>query len=145
MSAHDADLDLSRPAHNGVYFVDEADLDTMATAAARAELGVCRVDLAACHDKAGLLRRMAGALPLPADFGHNWDALYDSVNDLEWLEGEGYLLLFDHADELRSASEEDFDALLDILDEASEEWQDGNVPFFAFFAMPESAFNNPDF
>ena len=46
---------------------------------------------------------------------------------------------------LREASEEDFDILLDILDEAAETWQEDGKPFFAFFAMPESAFNDPDF
>ena len=137
MSAHDVDLDLTRPAHNGVYFVDEADLDTMATAAAHAELGVCRVDLAACHDKAALLRRMADALPLPADFGHNWDALADCLRDPSWRPAWGHALLFGHADALRRADEPGFDTLLGVLDDATTFATEQDRPFFAFLALPD--------
>lgn len=137
MSAHDADLDLSRPAHNGVYFVEQADLDTMAAAAARAELGVCRIDLAACRDKAALLRRMADALPLPADFGHNWDALADSLRDPSWRPAWGHALLFGHADTLRRADETGFDTLLGVLDDAATFATEQDRPFFAFLALPD--------
>lgn len=137
MSAHDVDLDLTRPAHNGVYFVDEADLGTMTAAAVRAELGVCRIDLAACRDKSGLLCRMADALPLPADFGHNWDALADCLRDPSWRPAWGHTLMFGHADALRRADETSFDTLLGVLDDAATFATEQDRPFFAFLALPD--------
>jgi RNAse (barnase) inhibitor barstar len=145
MSDQDYDIDLTDPSAGGVFFVVEDDLAPLAAQGKEHGLFVARTSLRGCAGKDDLLRRLRESLRLPADFGDNWDALYDSVSDLEWLEGQGYLLLFDHADELRAANEEDFDALLDILDEAAEEWQEDDVPFFAFFAMPESAFNDPGY
>ncbi|MEW9572566.1 barstar family protein [Rhodanobacter sp. Si-c] len=137
MSAYDVDLDLSRSAHNGVYFVDEFDLDTMATAAAREELGVCRIDLAGCRDKTELLGRMAAALPLPADFGHNWDALADCLRDPSWHPAWGHALLFGHAAALRQADETNFDTLLGVLDDATTFAAEQDRPFFAFLALPD--------
>ena len=61
----------------------------------RAELALCRIDLAGCRDKAALLRRLAFALPLPADFGDNWDALADCLRDPAWQPAWGHVLLFD--------------------------------------------------
>ncbi|HKR75120.1 MAG TPA: barstar family protein [Rhodanobacter sp.] len=137
MSTHDADLDLSRPAHDGVYFVDEADLDTMAKAAASTDLAVCRLDLAGCGDKAELLRRMAVALSLPADFGHNWDALADCLRDPSWRPAWGHALLFGHAEALRRADEASFDTLLGVLDDAATFATEQERPFFAFLALPD--------
>lgn len=148
MSNQDYDIDLTDPAAGGVFFVVEEDLAPLTAQGTERGLFVARTSLRGCTGKDDLLRRLRESLRLPADFGDNWDALYDSVSDLQWLDGQGhqgYLLLFDHADELRAANEEDFDALLDILDEAAEEWQEDEVPFFAFFAMPESAFNESDY
>lgn len=145
MTDQDHDIDLTDPSAGGVFFVVEEDLGPLAAQGTAQGLFVARTSLRGCTGKDELMRRLRFSWQLPADFGDNWDALSDCVRDLAWLQGEGYLLLFDHADELRDANEEDFDILLDILDEAAEEWQEDEKPFFAFFAMPESAFNDPDF
>ena len=145
MTPQDHDIDLLDPDAGGVFFVIEEDLDPLGAQGSSQGLFVARTSLKGCTGKDELLRRLKTSWRLPAEFGDNWDALADAVNDLDWLEGTGYLLLFDHADDLREASEEDFDILLDILDEAAENWQEDSKPFFAFFAMPESAFNDPDF
>jgi len=141
MSTPGFDLDLSRPAMNGVYFVGTDDLGRLARAAAREELRVCRTDLAGCRDKNELLRRLAASLQLPASFGHNWDALADCLRDLGWIPAWGYALLFDHADELRQAAEADYDILLGILDDAATFGGDHEMPWFAFLALPDSAFD----
>jgi len=36
--------------------------------------------------KAELLAFLAQAIPLPAYFGHNWDALEECLTDLDWLD-----------------------------------------------------------
>jgi RNAse (barnase) inhibitor barstar len=139
MNAHPLDPDLTRPSQNGVYFVGDADLARLAGAATRAELAACRIDLAGCNDKAGLLQHLAKALSLPADFGDNWDALADSLRDLAWLPADGHVLLFKHVDELQHADAQNFDVLLGILDDAATFAQDADRPFFAFLTLPANA------
>ncbi len=142
MSARRFDPDLTRPTQSGVYFVGTDDLDRLAATALRDELRVCRTDLSGCHDKDELLRRLVVSLELPASFGHNWDALADCLRDLRWIPAWGYVLLFEHADELRRAAEADFDILLGILDDAATFGCDHDVPWFAFLALPDDAFEN---
>ncbi|MBE1162699.1 barstar family protein [Dyella acidiphila] len=142
MSAEGA-LDLTQAHDGGVYFVDAADFDALAAAAEEGNLYVCRADLAGCHDKSDLLRRMAMALKLPAGFGHNWDALVDSLRDLGWLHGIGHALLLDHASDLRQAAAKDFDTLLGILHESASFAIDQNRPFFAFLSLPEHPISLP--
>jgi len=122
-----------------VYYVGVNDLDRLTKTALRDELRVCRTDLAGCRDKDELLRRMAVSLELPASFGDNWDALADCLRDLRWMPAWGYVLLFEHADELRSAAEADFDILLGILDDAATFSGEHEVPWFAFLALPDDA------
>lgn len=131
--AHDPAL--TRPAHNGVYFVGDADLDRLAAIAAREELAVCRTDLAHCRDKAELLRRLAVSLQLPEDFGDNWDALADCLRDLAWLPAWGHVLLLDHVDALRHDAPRDFDVLLGVFDDAATFAQEQDRPFFAILAL----------
>ncbi|HWX67484.1 MAG TPA: barstar family protein [Rhodanobacter sp.] len=142
MSAHGFDLDLTKPTQNGVYFVGVNDLDRLARAAARDELHVCRTDLAGCHDKDELLQRLAVTLQLPVTFGHNWDALADCLRDLGWIPAWGYVLLFEHTDDLRHAAEADFNILLGILDDATTFGNDNDMPWFAFLSLPDSAFDD---
>jgi RNAse (barnase) inhibitor barstar len=142
MSKRAFELDLTRPAQSGVYFVGVDDIDRLARIAARDELHVCRIDLAGCHDKDELLRRLALSLQLPTTFGHNWDALADCLRDLGWLPAWGHVLLFEHADALRQAAEADFAILLGVLDDAATFGCDNDRPWFAFLALPGNAFDD---
>ncbi|MEO6801493.1 MAG: barstar family protein [Rhodanobacter sp.] len=140
MNTKDFELDLTRPSQNGVYFVDARDLDRLSRAASRDELCVRRTDLAGCRSKEDLLHRLAAALQLPTTFGHNWDALADCLRDLGWLPGWGRVLLFEHADDLRQAAATDYHTLLGILDDAATFGEEHDRPWFAFLALPDSAF-----
>lgn len=142
MSKHGFDLDLTRPSQSGVYFVGVNDIDRLARTAAREELLVLRCDLARCHDKAELLGQLAVSLSLPATFGYNWDALADCLRDLGWIPAWGYVLLFSHVDDFRHEAEADFTVLLGILDDAATCGNDNDMPWFAFLALPDSAFDN---
>ncbi|MDE1895366.1 MAG: barstar family protein [Pseudomonadota bacterium] len=137
MKARGVELDLTRPLNSGVYFVAGSDLARLAARAARDALVARRIDLAGCHDKNQLLQRLATSLPLPATFGHNWDALADCLRDLGWLPGWGHVLLFEHCDELRRSAGADFDILLGILDDAATFGLDHDRPWFAFLALPD--------
>jgi RNAse (barnase) inhibitor barstar len=135
------DLDLTRPTQSGVYFVSVDDLDRLTRIATRDELHVSRTDLAGCCSKDDLLHRLAKSLQLPADFGHNWDALADNLRDLDRMPAWGRVLLFEHADDLRRVAEADYDVLLGILDDAATFGSEQDVPWFAFFSLPDSAFD----
>ncbi len=52
------------------------------------------------------------------------------------------MLLFEHADELRQAADADFNVLLGILDDAATFGSDNDRPWFAFLALPDSAFDH---
>ncbi|MFD9827322.1 barstar family protein [Tsukamurella tyrosinosolvens] len=43
--------------------------------------------------KAALLDEVSAALQFPLDFGANWDALADSLGDLDWLGGPALVVL----------------------------------------------------
>lgn len=137
MSERDARLDLTRPLLGGVYEVDADTFDALALQARRADLALCRVDLGDCRDKITLLRRLAFALRLPADFGDNWDALADCLRDPYWQPAWGHVLLFERSQTLRDAAPDTFAVLLGVLDDAATFAIEHDRPFFAFFALPD--------
>lgn len=134
------DTILHDPQQAGVFFVGSDDIAQVERAGHDAGLLVRHIDLRGCADKDALLARMADALATPEGQGRNWDALSDQLRDLSWLPGRGYVLLLPHAAELRDADEASFDTLLDILDEATVGWQERDVPFWAFLALPDDEF-----
>lgn len=140
MSSEAASLVLDDLLQAGVYFVTGDDLPPLSAAATRAGLHVHPVNLAHCRNKTQLLTQLANVLDVPEGLGHNWDALSDQVRDLSWLAAPGHALLFSHAEGLRDADEDSFDTLLDILEEASLDWQERGQPFWGFFALPDAEF-----
>jgi len=103
-------------------------------AAREAGLRCLKIELAGCNDKAKFLARMAAALEFPPCFGQNWDALEDCLGDLAWLPAAGYLLLLEHAADLRDAAPDDYQTAVDILAEAVETWRERGIPFWVFVA-----------
>ena len=53
-------------------------------------------------------------------------------------------MLFENGGELQQADTEDFDTLLEILEEAAQEWGERDIPFWSFIALPESVFDEID-
>ena len=138
MSESGFDMGLGDAGQAGVYGVGHGDLGGLAAAARDAGLKVLRVDLEGCTDKRTLLLRIATQLDFPPGRGRNWDALADALRDLSWLPARGHALLFSDADDLRNASGEDFDMLLDVLAEVAAHWATDNAPFWAFFELSEA-------
>jgi RNAse (barnase) inhibitor barstar len=91
-------------------------------------LDCARIDLEGCWEKGDVLARIASALQFPAWFGQNWDALFDCLTDLSWRPARGYVLVLEHAGELRDSSPEVYDTALGILGEAAAAWQVRGVP-----------------
>ncbi|MGA9341823.1 MAG: barstar family protein [Rhodanobacteraceae bacterium] len=138
MSKGNFKLNLGDPAAAGVFLIGDEGaegIDALDELARASNALVLRSSLRGCRDKADLLRRLADTFDLPDYFGHNWDALSDSLGDLEWLDASGYVLLLDHARELRDAARADFDTLLGILDEIADTWRERDIAFFSFVEL----------
>lgn len=96
-----------------------------------------------CRTPSGLFNEFARALAFPDYFGHNWDALEECLADLEWLPAKGYILLITDTQAVLPEVEEDYDTLLEILDDAGEAWSKGHTadgrsaPFHVVFIIDE--------
>jgi RNAse (barnase) inhibitor barstar len=67
---------------------------------------------------------VASQLKFPDDFGSNFDAFDEMMNDLDWLEETIIYLIFRHYDDfLSEENDEAREILLTILDDASTEWK----------------------
>jgi RNAse (barnase) inhibitor barstar len=110
------------PGDSGVYQspTDLADLRRRATQIAALWTSV---DLASVRDKESLLGALADALAFPPGFGRNWDALYDSLQDLAWLPPNGHVVHLRNVDGARQALGGDWDTLLDILHRTANFWK----------------------
>ena len=76
----------------------------------------------ACRTKVALFEEFARALKFPDYFGHNWDAFDECINDLEWLDGAGYVVVVTKAERLLSDDDREYVGLIDILSNAGSEW-----------------------
>ena len=73
------------------------------------------------------MNALATALRLPKDFGHNWDALEESLVDLD-MEADGFVILYDHIDGLLGAHPDQFETLVELLREAVASWKEDGTP-----------------
>jgi RNAse (barnase) inhibitor barstar len=71
-----------------------------------------------------LMNHVATALRLPKTFGHNWDALEESLVDLEWVDDDGFVIYYDHIDPLLNAHPDQFETLVEIFRDAVESWKE---------------------
>jgi hypothetical protein len=94
------------------------------------------------HD---FFNEISAALQFPYYFGENGAAFSECITDLDWLEGDAYLLIIDDAHVLLQDSEEDFRIILQYLESANEEWLTPNkyiprqrqtTPFHVLFQCP---------
>lgn len=116
----------------GLFTLSAADTAALMQTAREAGCCVRHIELQGCHDKAGLLARIAQALNFPACFGHNWDALSDCLGDLDWLPpSKGYVLVFDGLEPPGQ-----WPILLEVLAHTAEHWRQEKVPFWALIVLP---------
>lgn len=90
-----------------------------------------------------LMDAFADAMNFPAYFGRNWDALRDCMTDLSWYKASGYALVLSYADSLSIFGQEDFSAVLGVIEAAVTNWRDERweymertrpVPFHVIFS-----------
>ena len=118
-------------ARSGVYRAPPH-ADGLRERAAAAQLEWLEADLAAATTKTTLLGALAAAGAFPAAFGHNWDALADSLGDLSWRPAAGYVLRLRNTSGAQHALGADWDTLLEVLRAAAGEWKARGKPFVVF-------------
>lgn len=79
---------------------------------------VLAVDGRRVHDKASALAAVADAGDFPDWFGHNLDALADSLADLSWRPDRPHLVLWSHGGRLALLPARELGALRSVLDDA---------------------------
>jgi ParB-like chromosome segregation protein Spo0J len=115
---------------SGVYRTP-ADVHGLRERAVAARLAWLEADLARVRGKAEVLAALAAAAELPAEFGHNWDALADSLGDFSWRPAAGYVLYLRNTAAARRALGAEWATLLEVLREVAREWKARGKVFVA--------------
>jgi RNAse (barnase) inhibitor barstar len=125
----------SNVAMAGVHHLPLGPIDDLVAGASAAGCLVLRADLAAVRDKEKMLDCIAKALRFPEWFGHNWDALADSLMDMGWLPAAGYVVILDHCDGIHGRAESDFVKLVQVFQDAADTWREDDVGFWCLVDM----------
>lgn len=116
---------LLEDARGGVWFLPRPlEAKSLQAAAKRAGYAFFHLDGKNIERKEQLLNHVATVLQFPNHFGSNWDALEECLTDLEWVDGDGYLIYFDHIDRLLSAHPDQFATFVEIVRDAVESWKE---------------------
>jgi RNAse (barnase) inhibitor barstar len=116
---------LLKDARGGVWFLPRpVALKALQATAKRAGYAFFHLDGKNIGRKEQLLNHVATVLRFPNHFGHNWDALEECLTDLEWVDGDGYVIYFDHIDGLLSAHPDQFETFVEIARDAVASWQE---------------------
>lgn len=73
-------------------------------------------------DKQQLLAALAETLQFPGYFGHNWDAAWDCLTDLNWQDTDAITLQLPLSQQ-QPVETDDLEIFLELLAEAAEYWQ----------------------
>ena len=84
---------------------------------------ILRLNIPAVRGKAELMDAFARTANLPAWFGHNWDALEESLLDLDAARGDGVLVLLLEITTLARRDADAWHTLLVLLGDVAEEWE----------------------
>ena len=124
------------PARSGIYR-SPPHVDALRERALVVCFAWIEVDLAHVRSKAELLSALAAAGGFPAGFGHNWDALADSLGDFSWRPAGGYVLYLRNGAAAQRAIGAQWNTFLDILRNAAAEWKLRGRTFVAFVDDPK--------
>jgi RNAse (barnase) inhibitor barstar len=74
--------------------------------------------------KEDFLRETSEVMKFPAYFGANWDAFDECIRDLSWMPAQKYILIYDRSDIFSKAQPDQWQIAQDILQSASQYWQE---------------------
>jgi RNAse (barnase) inhibitor barstar len=85
-------------------------------------------------DKESFLQEFSEQLEFPKYFGFNWDAFYDCITDMSWVNADnGFLIVYQNAHHFRIAQPDDWQQANAILLDAVEYWnKQGTLMMIAF-------------
>lgn len=129
------------PSH-AVLPLSAYDEHSLTRAARQADQTLLSVDLCDAPDRPAVFAQIAKAFSLPAHFGHNLDALYDSVTDMKpSLEAEqpGFFVVLRNLPDTASFGRDERDALLDVFREAADYFFDHDTAFRVFYSVGRRA------
>jgi RNAse (barnase) inhibitor barstar len=119
----------------GVFFVPgNPDARTVQKAAKAAGYAFFHIDGKNIARKDQLLNVAATAMHFPKSFGANWDALEECLTDLEWVDGDGYVIYYDHIDGFLSEHPDQFETLVEILRDAVASWKEDGEAMVALLS-----------
>ena len=110
-------------------------IGTDALAALSQEHGVrlFYIDGSIVKNKADFLQAVAHTMAFPKHFGSNWDALEDCLTDLDWLNGDRFILLYEQPEMFAQGEPAEWLVALDILRSAVAYWRTKKRPFYVLF------------
>ena len=73
--------------------------------------------------KEQFLNHAAVAMKFPSHFGNNWDAFYDCLTDMDWVDAQGYVIYFDHTDAFASHHESQLETVVELFHDAVDFWK----------------------
>jgi RNAse (barnase) inhibitor barstar len=85
-------------------------------------------------DKQSFLMEFSRELQFPDYFGFNWDAFFDCMKDLSWLNTEsGLVICYENPENFRKHNSEDWEVANDILLSLIPYWRSFNINFIIVF------------
>ena len=106
------------------YLPKPLDLKRVQATAKAAGYPCFHIDGKNIERKEQLLNHVATALRFPKHFGHNWDALEECLTDMDWVDGDGYVIYYDHIDGLLNTHPDQFETFVEIVRDAVASWKE---------------------
>ncbi len=88
---------------------------------------VIEIDFKTVKTKSEILDLFSNKLRFPSYFGHNWDAFWDCIKDLEWLKEKNTAVLIKDCNMIKD--EQAYNTLIDLLRDATPYWKKHGVDF----------------
>lgn len=114
-----------------ISLIAREDLPALLAECAEEDITPIDVYVRAALNKHAMLEAFAKGMqyPEPDQFGFNWDAFEDAINDLSWLPGSGFVVIFSTHEHAAKSDAEDLHMLREILTQAHVNWAESEIPF----------------
>lgn len=111
-------------APRGVYWLKaHATVTDLSKLARRKGMAFFHLEGKKIEKKEQFLNHAAVAMKFPSHFGNNWDAFYDCITDMDWVESEGYVIYFDHTDAFAAHHESQLETVIELFQDAVDSWK----------------------
>ncbi len=109
---------------SGVYWLKaHASVTELAKLARTKSLAFYHLEGKKIEKKDQFLNHAAVAMKFPDHFGKNWDAFYDCLTDMEWVDSNGYAIYFDHTDSFAEHHESQLETVIELFQDAVDFWK----------------------